>query len=329
MKILVFEFITGGGFAQEELPEPLAKEGLLMLETLIGELAVLTSVELTVLLDFRVKLLDLPKGIRIIRVGSEQSIYTLLPQLIELSDWVWPIAPEMNSELEKISALVESKNKRILNSSLDAVALCSDKFLTYQRLKSKGVSVVDTQKLNKTSPKFPGKWVVKPKEGVGCIDTYLITEEALFKKITSQIEKKTDFIYQPYVKGESLSLSCLFKDGRGWLLCCNRQIMLNEQNQLKLIACEVNIKTEYLSLYQNLVDQVSATIPKLWGYVGIDIIQPKEGKPSILEINPRLTTSYVGIHQAIAVNVAKAVVEMIEKNPQISRTNNKTITVSI
>jgi len=328
MKILVFEFITGGGFSQEELPKSLAKEGLMMLEILIGELAVLASVELTVLLDFRIKLLDLPKGVRVVRVESGQSVYTMLPQLIELSDWVWPIAPEMNSELEKISALVVSKKKKLLNSSLDAVVLCGDKFLTYQMLKSKGIAVVDTQELNNISPKFPEKWVVKPKEGVGCLSTYLVTNKALFEELMLQIECK-DYIFQPYIEGEALSLSCLFKDRAGWLLCCNRQKMLNEQNQFKLSACEVNIKTENLAQYQNLVDQVSAAIPGLWGYVGIDIIQPKEAKPLILEINPRLTTSYVGIHQAIGVNVAQVVLEMIQKKPQISRANDKTITVSI
>ena len=329
MKILVFEYITGGGFSQEDLPESLATEGLLMLETLIGELSVLASIELTILLDFRINSSKFPENIKIVKVKKGQSIYELLPILIESTDWVWPIAPEINSELEKISALVNKKKKGLLNSSLKAVTLCSDKFLTYHRLKSYGVAVVETNELNSGFPEFPGKWVIKPKEGAGCIDTFFVEEKALFEKLKSQVENKTDYIYQPYVKGELLSLSCLFRDGLGWLLCCNRQKILNQRGQFKLMGCEVNIVTENLTFYQDLVVQVAGAIPGLWGYVGIDIILPETGKPMILEINPRLTTSYTGIYQAIGMNVAESVLGMIEKKPQISKTKNKTIMVSI
>lgn len=329
MKILVFEYITGGGFAQEDLPESLATEGLLMLETLIGELSVLASIELTVLLDFRINSSKFPENIKVVKVKKGQCIYELLPSLIESIDWVWPIAPEINSELEKISALVNQKKKGLLNSSLKAVTLCSDKFLTYHCLKSQGIAVVETNELSSGFPEFPGKWVIKPKEGAGCIDTFFVEERVLFEKLKSQVDKKTDYIYQTYMKGESLSLSCLFRDGIGWLLCCNRQKILNYQGRFKLMACEVNIVTENLTLYQDLVEQVAGAIPGLWGYVGIDIIQPETGQPMILEINPRLTTSYAGIYQAIGMNVAETVLGLIEKKPQVSKTKNKTIMVSI
>ncbi|MCK5479233.1 MAG: ATP-grasp domain-containing protein, partial [Methylococcales bacterium] len=67
----------------------------------------------------------------------------------------------------------------------------------------------------------------------------------------------------------------------------------------------------------------------LWGYVGIDIIQPKQESPIILEINPRLTTSFVGIHQALGFNVAKAVIEMIDATPVINKSQNNKIIVDI
>lgn len=39
MKILVFEYITGGGFNRQELPASLAREGRLMLLALLDGLA--------------------------------------------------------------------------------------------------------------------------------------------------------------------------------------------------------------------------------------------------------------------------------------------------
>ncbi|MCK5120689.1 MAG: ATP-grasp domain-containing protein, partial [Methylococcales bacterium] len=67
----------------------------------------------------------------------------------------------------------------------------------------------------------------------------------------------------------------------------------------------------------------------LWGYVGIDIIQPELNDPWVVEINPRLTTSYVGINQALDFNVAAAVLDMLDKEHVIKKMCNKQITVSI
>ena len=55
LKILVFEYITGGGLNKSELPDSLAKEGLLMLRSLVNDLAKIENVETTVMLYFRLE----------------------------------------------------------------------------------------------------------------------------------------------------------------------------------------------------------------------------------------------------------------------------------
>jgi predicted ATP-grasp superfamily ATP-dependent carboligase len=47
----------------------------------------------------------------------------------------------------------------------------------------------------------------------------------------------------------------------------------------------------------------------LWGYAGIDLILTAGG-PVILEINPRLTTSYVGLRQATGENPATLMLDL-------------------
>jgi len=64
--ILVFEFITGGGFSQQALPDSLAKEGLLMLKALIYELDLVSNVRITVMLDWRIEGVKLPDNCKII-----------------------------------------------------------------------------------------------------------------------------------------------------------------------------------------------------------------------------------------------------------------------
>lgn len=322
MKVLIFEFITGGGFARKELPESLFNEGLLMLNALIKDFAFLPFIQLTVILDWRCKGLKLPDNVEIFWVSSEQDVYDCLPGLIESSDAVWPIAPEIDLELEQISLLVESKFKRLLNSSSQAVAICSDKLLTAQVLQKNKLAVVETIQLDVFSGKIVEPWVIKPKDGVGCLNSHVVTSQSEFDRINALIETKENYIIQPYTKGEALSLSCLFKDGKAWLLCCNRQQISIKHGRFELESCEVNITTKNRMGYQQLIEGVAESIVGLWAYVGIDLIQPKVGKPLILEINPRLTTSYVGINQATGINVAEEVVNMIDTQPVIQHTRN-------
>ena len=322
MKVLIFEFITGGGFAQKDLPESLFNEGLLMLNALVKDFDTLPSIQLTVMLDWRCKELEFPDNIEIVWVSSEQSVYDLLPTLIELSDVVWPISPEMDSELQQISLLVESKFKRLLNSSSQAVTICSDKLVTAEVLKKNGLAIVEAIQLDVFSGKIDDPLVIKPKDGVGCLDSHFVTTQSEFDRITALIEYKESYIIQPYTEGETLSLSCLFRDGKTWLLCCNRQHVSIKQGRFELESCEVNITTKHRADYQQMIDDIAESIVGLWGYVGIDIIQPKVGKPLILEINPRLTTSYVGINQATGINVAETVVSMLDKQPVVRQTQN-------
>lgn len=328
-KILVFEFIIGGGLAQQTLPETLAKEGLMMLEALIAELEEVPFIQMTVLLDWRYKEIQLPENIEVVVVSDRHNIYETLADLMHRCDLVFPIAPEMDDTLLKITALAEKHNIKILNSSSEAVAICSDKLVTSRLLQEHAIDTVKTTPFEQFSESLSEQWVIKPRDGVGSLNSYLVSNKKQFEMINNQIKFSAGYIIQPYIEGDILSLSGLFKEGKAWLLCCNRQYVSIHSGRFELDACIVNITYKNQQIYQNLMTQVANAIPGLFGYVGLDIIQPEQGDPLILEINPRLTTSYVGINQAIGFNVVKSVIEMPEIDPIIKKTRNKQITISI
>ncbi len=327
IKILVFEFVTGGGMIQQQLPESLAKEGGVMLKALVEELAMFPSVQITMLLDWRCHQMDLPDGIEVILLSTGQCVYDVLPALIEKTDLVWPIVPEMDDELQKFSILVEAKAKQLLNSSVEAVRVCSDKLITAQLLEKHGIAVVETSLFDGFLADLFEPYVVKPKDGVGCINCFLISNANEFEQIKNLIKNKSDYIIQPYIEGETISLSCLFKSGKAWLLCCNQQLISISKGQFELDACVVNIASNNMEIYQAIIDRIAKVIPGLWGYVGIDIIHAENKQPLIVEINPRLTTSYAGLYQALGINVVQNVMEMLNGEPQINRTNNQSVTV--
>jgi len=329
IKILVFEFITAGGIAQEQLPESMVREGELMLKALVADLSKTKALQLTVLLDGHFKHLVFPEQIQCIYISATESMDDYLPALIQQNDAVWPIAPESDSVLYDLSVLVIENHTHLLNSNASAVSICADKLRTAEILKSHGIKVVDTWQLAVFSQQIPAPWVVKPKNAEGCEATYLIDNWGELSKLQQSLVEQEEYIIQPYIAGHNLSLSCLFKNGRAWLLCCNRQIVSIQQQQFSLQACEVNVSIDHKETYQLLIDKVANAIPGLWGYVGIDIIHPQSAEPIVLEINPRLTTSFAGISQSLGLNVAEQVINMIKQDPIIEKPLNKQTTVTI
>lgn len=325
MKLLVFEYICGGGMADQALPDSLAAEGRLMLQALINQLKDLATIQLLIPLDKRCNLVVPPANADIIWI-DDQSPKNYLSDLIAQADAVWPLAPESQGLLADIAQQVLDQNKQLLLSSPTTVKLCSDKLATYQTLIAHKIACVETQLLAQNSlNQFPIS-VLKPIDGLGCEGSIVVDNPQQFQQLKSEL---THYIVQPYIAGQAVSLSCLFKQGQGWLLTCNQQQIQLKQQQFHLSACWVNVPNRYPEFYQNLIDKIAKALPELWGYIGIDLIETTEQGPLLLEINPRLTTSFVGIYPATGINVAEQVIQLLTNDPQIKPTQQHIVTVDI
>jgi tyramine---L-glutamate ligase len=325
LNILVFEYITGGGFSKSELPASLAKEGLLMLQSLIDNLSGIETIELFVMLDSRMVREISPQPANIYVIRPEQSCHQEFIRLMLLCDAVWPIAPECDSVLETLCVAVEHSGKLLLSSSSSAVFVAGNKWLTYECLRRHFIATVETQILADFYFSS-GEWIVKPVDGVGCADSFLFTNQEDFNTKTAVLDKHK-CIVQPHIQGEKISLSCLFKHGRGWLVCANRQYFELINQQYHLTGITVNFTSD-ISKYQNVVNDVANAMPSLWGYVGIDLIETPS-QILVLEINPRLTTSYAGIYKALGINCAKEVMELLTDDPQLVPIRNQAIHIKL
>lgn len=331
MKILVFEFITGGGLSKEALPASLAKEGAIMLHALVDDLLALSHVEILLMLDERISVTrrwSESDRLQIIKIDKTMDVEQIFAKSIALCDAVWPIAPESDNLLEGICRKVESSDKVLLSSSAEATAVAGNKLRTSQWLNKQGVASAATDSLADFPACREGEWVVKPIDGAGCAQTMLIRNKREFRFVKSQLSDLDNYIIQPYLRGKPLSLSCLFKQGRGWLLCCNEQCVELVGNRFRLTGCRVNIKTELSSRLQPLVARIALAMPGLWGYAGIDLIA-SERDVSVLEINPRLTTSYAGIRSATGLNVAQNVLQLIDGDPVLTQNKKREVIVDI
>jgi tyramine---L-glutamate ligase len=325
LKILVFEYITGGGLNKSDLPESLAREGLLMLQSLADNLAKIDAVESLIMLDFRMVGRLSPNPLNIHIINPEHECHQEFVRLMSLCDAVWPIAPESDSILQTLCAEVEQSSKLLLASPASIVATVGNKWLTYGHLERHNIATVSTQKLADFYFS-PGEWIVKPADGVGCTDSYVIADQQDFDTVTANLDKEK-YIIQPHIQGEKTSLSCLFKQGRGWLLCANRQHFELINKQYCLIGITVNF-TSNTARYHGLVNAVAKAMPGLWGYAGIDLIETAD-EILVLEINPRLTTSYVGINAAQGINCASAALDLLAGDPRLEPTCNQAVNIKI
>ncbi len=228
-------------------------------------------------------------------------------QVLREVDAVWPIAPESGGILARYSAQVLEAGKILLGSSPGTVAVCGDKLRTVAALEARGIACVPSWPRAEFRNQVPPPWVVKPLDGVGCEG--IVVGNRL-------PEAPGEWIVQPYVSGEPLSLSAVFDRGEAVCVSVNRQRIVTSDGGMRLLGCEVNVM-EPDGLWQRLCQRIAAAFPGLWGYVGIDLIWAHR-EPLVVEINPRLTLSYVGLESALGGSLAAWIVALVSGTRTLS-----------
>lgn len=309
MRILVLEYITGGGLARESLPDSLAREGELILQALLHDLERIKETRLLVLRDGRLDTVSLfRRNIDLVIVDSGDDFEKVWKEAICKVDAVWPVAPESGGILGRLCHQVADSGKTLLNSPAEVVELTTEKMKTLQCLAAHGIDVVPTVPLESFAGQFRGPWVIKPDDGVGCDRMTMIHTSRRLASMRKDWLGQNGII-QPWLDGTALSLSVLFNRGMAVLLSCNEQKVVVDHERFSLKACIVNSSGLDRSIYQDLASAVAQALPELVGYAGVDFIS-HGGRCTVLEINPRLTTSYAGLSRALNQNVAQMVIDL-------------------
>ncbi len=352
MKVLVFEYITGGGLNKQALPESLLQEGRLMLQALLDCFRDLmlqsdyAQLSVVVMLDKRVQSQINTVDFEVAIIDSDQDCNTEFKHYTGLCDAVWPVAPEFDDILYKLCLVVEDAKKQLLTSPATAVALTGNKFISYLHFKKYQISTVPTwlyqpdaedvpeqmntllQELSSEEgarlPLCEAQWIIKPVAGVGCMDSYVLPTIDSLKQMGLS---RGDYIIQPHINGKKLSLSCLFKTGEAWLLSVNEQHFIVHHQQYHLEAITVNLPFEQKGFIK-LIAQIAKALPDLWGYVGIDLIKTST-HTFVLEINPRLTTSFVGLKATLGINIVQNILALLDGQPTLNMTKQQTMTLKV
>jgi len=311
LRLLVCEYVTGGGFAGAPLPSGLRAEAGMMVGRLARDLAALDGIELLVSRDARLASAGLPGRILPIMAGEDP--WRAWAGMIDRADAVWPIAPETGRALERLTGLVAASGRVLLGSRPEAVRLCASKSATSAHLKAGGVPAVPTVPLAglaaRDLPATAAGWVVKPDDGAGAEDTFLVGHPEKLAAL-AEATGATGRVVQPFLPGPAVRLSLLCREGEASVLSCNRQHVVLEGGCFRYRGWAVGGMEGQRAGYEPLAREVARAIPGLWGHVGVDLIDGAGG-PVVLEVNPRLTTSYAGLGRALGTNPAALVLALL------------------
>jgi tyramine---L-glutamate ligase len=321
MRIFVYEFVTGGGLAGRPVPQSLAREGLAMRSALLEDLAAIDGHEIVMTRDTRFTR-RMPPGVDSVPVSGISGASETIDALIDACDAVWLIAPETGRCLEQLAARVERRGKTLLGSGAAAVRIAADKSRLSRRLARTRIGHPKTTVLAQgvgapTAARRIGyPVVVKPSRGAGCRGVRLVRREqdlgaaidAAHRANGTGLGRRSSkseggpLVMQAYVRGEAASVS-LLADGR-------RAVPLAVNAQLVTASAGFSYRGGATPFDHPMADAAAATasrtcagIPGLRGYVGVDLVLTRSG-PVVIEVNPRLTMSYLGLRAVLDENVA-------------------------
>ncbi len=299
MRIAVWEYVTGGGLMGSVVSPSLRAEAEMMVSQLVSDLATLpgVSVSLAAIPPFA------PPQADIITIEPDSDIAAIWQELIIQADIVWPIAPETGGALREAASHARQHCSRVLMSDAETLAITSSKHRTAEHLSNHGVATVPTYRIGGAPASALNGWVIKPDDGAGAEETY---------RSDDLPPEDDNRVVQPYLPGDALSLSLLARDGDAWLLSCNIQDVVLEGEQFAYKGFEVGGAEHRRRALEPIAQAVAASLPGLWGYIGIDVIDTEDG-PLVLEINPRLTTSYAGLRRSLGINPAGLVLALIDQ----------------
>jgi tyramine---L-glutamate ligase len=311
--IFVHEFVSGGGCAGEALPPGLLAEGYAMLRAVLTDFARWGRFPIITTLDSRLGAAALP-ATRVERVepGDYADLYRAL---VTESQAVLIIAPETDSVLKSLTATAEELGVPVLGSSSAATQVAGDKWACYRYFRQAGLTTPPVRRarfdgdVEAAARNLCYPLVIKPVDGVACVGVLLVNSRANLPQALDRLRaltRRDDFLLMEYVAGTHASVSLLVSASGSRPLTLNRQNIAVAAGQFVYDGGTIPLEHRLSERALAVAAQAVSLIPGLSGYVGVDLVLADKAA-FVIEINPRLTTSYVGVRAAVGINLAEAI----------------------
>ncbi|MGE5229172.1 MAG: ATP-grasp domain-containing protein [Deltaproteobacteria bacterium] len=308
--ILVHEYVTGGGWQGPSIPSGLAREALAILRALLADLRTWGRFTVVTTRDRRLPTPGLDAD-RI--VDLDHAVYPgSLLDLGRACGAALVVAPESGGALERVSALLAEAGVLLLGSPARAVAVAADKWECHRRFVRAGLPTPPTicvtpAGAEAAAARLGHPVVVKPLDGAGCDGVSQATDARSLRAALRRpaLSRAPRVLVQRYVEGQAASVSLLVARGRSIALSLNGQ-HVRAGARFAYDGGVASLPHPRSAEARELARRAVALVPDLCGYVGVDLVLGEDGC-WLIEINPRPTTSYVGLRRVIGLNMSAAV----------------------
>ena len=296
--ILVHEWVTGGGLGGSVLPASWAAEGRAMRRAIASDFACLPGGPSRVIVTSDS------------RLSEDIGPWTIVPgddpgrvrELAVAADFTVLIAPETSGILANLTSDLRHAGARLLGSTAGAVALAGDKARLAARLHKLSIETPPTRTIvprDGLPPDTSYPAVLKPVDGAGSIDTFYLADDLSLPDCARTMPVA---LLQPFVPGIPMSASFFVGgDGQVWPIGVGIQRMAIHAGRFEYHGGSLPAPCrDALPQIAPAVDAVAG----LRGFVGVDFVwDTRKGLATILEINPRPTTSCVGLVRLLSPGV--------------------------
>lgn len=236
------------------------------------------------------------------------------------------IAPEEDRALERLTRLVLAAGTRLLGCGPAAVRIAADKGATARLLAANAVPGPPTRRLPFTEAAarlagHPLPLVLKPIDGCGGAGVVVVRRRAAIAAALRRVRRSTSgaaLLAQEYIEGMDASV-VVFAGGGGTLVPFGpfRQ-RLARRGPLRYLGGDGPIDHpragDARELACRAVAALAAAAGGVRGYLGVDLVLAPEGA-RVIEINPRLTTAYVGLRRVMRENPARLILAAAAGEP--------------
>lgn len=229
-----------------------------------------------------------------------RNYYDFLNECLANYDGVIAIAPP--AELIKVSEIAGGK---FIGPPHDLTKLFSNKYTTYLALVECGIRVPETILIRKgfkcsrselSEVELPS--VVKPAmlAGSECVHVvHSLDELCSYAHEAIKCDPFGEAVVQRYIKGVHGSISVVYSKFGVALFSLNLQLIGRVGSSLKYFGGILPVRNErVVKEAKAMLEKLFSRHPLLRGFMGLDIVWNDEGI-YVVEVNPRLTTSILGI----------------------------------
>ena len=252
-------------------------------------------------------------GISNTMVHSSAHHLEVLLEEADAADFSLVIAPEIDGVLRLLTSELRSCRAVLLAPSDEFISITSNKHTTAQHLHAADVLVPEAILLPADAERLPADFtypaVLKPLDGAGSQHVLLVEgpgDEPPPYPWPRRLER--------LCLGTPASVACLTGPGVLHILkpCLQR---LSTDGRFTYHGGEIIRDRMLMQRALTLAKSAMEVLPPAASFVGIDmVLGPAEdgSEDAVIEVNPRLTTSYVGLRRAASCNLAQCLLKAFQ-----------------